>query len=230
MQKTQFRDENGKEFKVPVALTLCFNAQCAAQTKNAKSQNQFELALFEAVRTGSKSARFVVGIVNVQRVDVNGKMSEDIMCLHENMDSHNSHAVGIIQTERTSVQAWNTCGDSYNILTYPMRYVQSFIIVNLTQIEVRKTPDQVECLLESQPEEGGWLQHNAQDREQYARPFQWLIAPDETYYYRGVKNRGTFFSLHTNTGPALKADVRKTKKRRATADDAESQPKTKRPK
>lgn len=230
MQKTWFKDQKGNEFKVPVALTLCFNAQCAAQTKDAKSQQQFESALFDAVRKGSKSAQFVVGIVNVQGVEVNGKMSEDIMCLHENMGSHNSHAVGIIRTEPTSVQAWNTCGDSYNVLTYPIRYVQSFIIVNLTQIEVRKTPDQVQRLLESQPEEGGWLQHKAQDTEQYARPFKWLIAPDETYYYKVVKKRGTFFSLHPNTGPAPKADVRKTEKRDATADDAESQRQTKRPK
>ena len=216
MQITWFRGEEGTEFKVPVELTLCFNAQCVKQTKDSNLQAHFENALYDSVRKCCKCAQFVIGIVNAQKLLVDGSMSEDIVCLDKNMGG-GSHAVGIIQAERTSVQAWNTCGDSCNVMTLPSRYVLCFITVNITQIEVRKPPAAVECLLESQPEEADWLLQQGLDLGHDVHLFDWLFARGEACYYKDVQNRGTFYSLHPNRGPAEKRVVKKTRKRGGAA-------------
>ena len=127
--------------------------------RDKTAQRSYENVLFKHIRECDKRAKFVLGVVNLLSVFVNGENTSHTKIVHDE-PREACHVLGLLRTASHRVKGWNSWDDESMVLSFPLRYVLSFMVVNVTQIEVRDSAQHVTRLMDTQPVESGWELHS----------------------------------------------------------------------
>lgn len=185
MEKEWFLSEDGREFRVPVAMSVCFNDQCKllSEKRDDYKQRQYERHLIKEIRRGNKEPMFVIGVVNFRSVFIDGNYDGNSVIVHKEV-GNGLHALSLVDTDQITVRGWNSWSGVRQVVPLKVRYILSFISVHMTELQVKGGEGGVTNLLHAQPEESGW------SRKQTPRTEM------ETYMLGSRLEDNIFYKLH----------------------------------
>jgi len=156
MQEHWFLSKDRRKFRVPVAMSGCFNDQCTlrAEQRVQYKEAKYQRHLFNEIRKSHKQPRFVIGCVNFRRVSVDGNKESTCRILHDEAGNE-LHALGLLSTDYVHVKGWNSWSGRKVVEINP-KYIHSFISVRMKNLEVEDREKHVIDVIHAQPEESGW--------------------------------------------------------------------------
>lgn len=221
MKNQWFTSTDGKMFRVSIAMSVCFNSQCTIpeRERNPRDQTSYNNRLLEHIRECHSRTKFVIGIVNILPVFVNGKRMSTDKILHQQI--HNmGHALGLFSTDRTFVKGWNSWSNQSKVVTLKPSYVHAFIVVNMIKLEVQDSAQRVTELMHAQAEETDWFVHSTpySDIEDQILS-SWLELDKLVYSYQGKRPNVREYALVPRLQTAAKQAIKRPP---AQADDPDS--------
>lgn len=157
MKKQWFVSDDGQMFRVSVAMSVCFNSQCTipADKRNKHKQASYTRLLLKHIREGHSGAKFVIGLVNLLPVFVNGKNMSTHKIIH-NEARDELHALALFRANPTDVKCWNSWSGVNNVVTLKLEDILTAIVTNVTELQVQDSAQRVTDLIHAQPVESGW--------------------------------------------------------------------------
>lgn len=210
MAGTWFQSEDGIEFMVSIATSVCFNPECTLERdkRNKTTQTSYENVLFRRIRESCTQAKFIIGIVNLLPVFVKGVNMSNTRILHY-QPRPACHVLGLLSADRTRVTGWNSWGGSSKLLHFPLEYILSFIEVRVTQIKVRDSAQGVTCLMDTEPlQESDWCAHSTLYSAVERHMLTSWLGCDKQLYYRQVSRYVKLYASQHMRETAMKRDMK----------------------
>ena len=229
MAGTWFRSEDGTEFRVSIATSVCFNPQCMLprDERDKTAQRSYENVLFKDIRECDKRAKFVLGVVNLLPVFVNGENMSHTKIVHDE-PREACHVLGLLRTTGHRVKGWNSWDDESMVLGFPLRYVLSFMVVNVTQIEVRDSAQNVTCLMNTLSMESDWELHSTLYSDAERMMLTSSLGCDKQLYYRQASTYVKQYASQPMPQTAAKQAIKPPPAPAHDSDSTQNPPKKKR--
>lgn len=227
MKKQWFLSKDGKTFRVSIAMSVCFNPQCTfpGDKRNQRIQTSYKNLLFDHIRQCYRGAKFVIGLVNLLPVFVDGKNMSTNKIIHE-QPREECHAFGLFSADRSRVKCWNSWSGKSKVVVFKPEYILSFIVTNITQLEVQDSAQRVTHLMHAEPVQSDWFAHSTlYSHIERHMLTSWLGCDKSVYYYEGNRTEVKQYASQPMPQTAAKQAIKPPPAQAHNPDSTQDRPK-----